>query len=131
MASVKEQEANAVDGDVVVMKFGGTSVAGPEELKRAAARIVAAREQGSKVVAVLEAMAEVHRRQVRELELVAGKKAEGELACNPETIAEDHPGMPAFVLRFGLDFHRWVVGWCERESESARKAERVAGGAGV
>ena len=82
-------------------------------------------------VAVLEAMAEVHRRQVRELELVAGRKSEGELACNPETIAEDHPGMPAFVLRFGLDFHRWVVGWCEREIESAREAARVAGGTGV
>ncbi|MFM8889691.1 MAG: PadR family transcriptional regulator [Solirubrobacterales bacterium] len=82
-------------------------------------------------VAVLEAMAEVHRRQVRELELVAGKKSEGELACNPETIAEDHPGMPAFVLRFGLDLHRWVVGWCEREVEAARQAEGVAGGAGV
>ena len=37
------------------MKFGGTSVAGPEDLKRAAARIVAAREGGSRVVAVLSA----------------------------------------------------------------------------
>ncbi|MCB0866927.1 MAG: aspartate kinase [Solirubrobacterales bacterium] len=37
------------------MKFGGTSVAGPEDLKRAAARIVAERERGSKVVAVLSA----------------------------------------------------------------------------
>ena len=37
------------------MKFGGTSVAGPEDLKRAAARIVAAREGGSHVVAVLSA----------------------------------------------------------------------------
>ena len=41
--------------DIVVMKFGGTSVAGAEELKRAAARIVAAREGGSRVVAVLSA----------------------------------------------------------------------------
>jgi len=41
--------------DVVVMKFGGTSVAGPEDLKRAAARIVAAREAGKSVVAVLSA----------------------------------------------------------------------------
>src|SRR3990170_7292054 len=41
--------------DIVVMKFGGTSVAGPEEIKRAADRIVAAREQGSAVVAVLSA----------------------------------------------------------------------------
>jgi aspartate kinase len=41
--------------DMVVMKFGGTSVAGPEEIKRAATRIVAAREAGSRVVAVLSA----------------------------------------------------------------------------
>ena len=40
---------------IVVMKFGGTSVAGPEEIKRAAARIVAARESGDRVVAVLSA----------------------------------------------------------------------------
>jgi aspartate kinase len=40
---------------IVVMKFGGTSVAGTGELKRAAKRIVAAREQGDRVVAVLSA----------------------------------------------------------------------------
>src|SRR3569832_108645 len=39
----------------VVMKFGGTSVADAERLKRAAARIVAARAQGHRVVAVLSA----------------------------------------------------------------------------
>ena len=37
------------------MKFGGTSVAGPQEIKRAARRIVAAREAGNRVVAVLSA----------------------------------------------------------------------------
>ena len=37
-------EASAAAPEIVVMKFGGTSVAGPEDLKRAAARIVAARE---------------------------------------------------------------------------------------
>jgi aspartate kinase len=41
--------------ETVVMKFGGTSVAAPEDIKRAAARIVAAREDGMKVVAVLSA----------------------------------------------------------------------------
>ena len=39
----------------VVMKFGGTSVADAERLKRAARRIVAARENGQNVVAVLSA----------------------------------------------------------------------------
>jgi aspartate kinase len=39
----------------VVMKFGGTSVADAERLKRAAQRIVAKREAGNRVVAVLSA----------------------------------------------------------------------------
>jgi aspartate kinase len=43
------------DTPIVVMKFGGTSVAGPEDIKRAARRIVTAREQGKGVVAVLSA----------------------------------------------------------------------------
>jgi aspartate kinase len=45
----------AASPDIVAMKFGGTSVAGAEEIKRAAQRIVAARENGSRVVAVLSA----------------------------------------------------------------------------
>jgi aspartate kinase len=44
-------EANAT----VVMKFGGTSVADAERIKRAAQRIVALRETGRRVVAVLSA----------------------------------------------------------------------------
>ena len=45
----------AANSHIVVMKFGGTSVAGAEEIKRAARRIVAAREAGNQVVAVLSA----------------------------------------------------------------------------
>jgi aspartate kinase len=41
---------------LVVMKFGGTSVGDTEKLKAVAKRLVAAREQGAKVVAVLSAM---------------------------------------------------------------------------
>jgi aspartate kinase len=41
---------------LVVMKFGGTSVGDTEKLKRVAERLVAAHEQGTKVVAVLSAM---------------------------------------------------------------------------
>jgi aspartate kinase len=41
--------------ETVVMKFGGTSVADAERLKRAARRIVAKREEGIRVVAVLSA----------------------------------------------------------------------------
>jgi aspartate kinase len=39
----------------IVMKFGGTSVADAERIKRAARRIVAKRDQGTRVVAVLSA----------------------------------------------------------------------------
>jgi aspartate kinase len=41
--------------ETVVMKFGGTSVADAERIKRAARRIVAQREAGKRVVAVLSA----------------------------------------------------------------------------
>ncbi|HZT16853.1 MAG TPA: aspartate kinase [Gaiellaceae bacterium] len=41
---------------LVVMKFGGSSVADTEKLKRVAERLVAAHEAGAKVVAVLSAM---------------------------------------------------------------------------
>jgi aspartate kinase len=40
---------------LIVMKFGGTSVANAERIKRAARRIVDKREQGNRVVAVLSA----------------------------------------------------------------------------
>jgi aspartate kinase len=43
------------DTQTVVMKFGGTSVADAEGIQRAAARIVRAADEGSRVVAVLSA----------------------------------------------------------------------------
>jgi aspartate kinase len=52
---VPREEAGPRRG-TIVMKFGGTSVAGPDRLKAVAARIVGARESGSRVVAVLSAM---------------------------------------------------------------------------
>jgi aspartate kinase len=39
--------------EITVMKFGGTSVADAERLKRAARRIVEKRRSGQRVVAVL------------------------------------------------------------------------------
>jgi aspartate kinase len=49
-------DADARPQGTVVMKFGGTSVGDPERLKRVAARLVAAREEGNRVVGVLSAM---------------------------------------------------------------------------
>ncbi len=54
-AEAAAQPLGESGGETIVMKFGGTSVAGPEDLKRAAGRIVAERNRGNKVVAVLSA----------------------------------------------------------------------------
>ncbi|MEA2480933.1 MAG: aspartate kinase, partial [Thermoleophilaceae bacterium] len=48
------ESASAATG-TVVMKFGGTSVANKERITRAARRIVRAKEEGNRVVAVLSA----------------------------------------------------------------------------
>src|SRR6266571_922888 len=48
-------EAGQALAETVVMKFGGTSVADAERIKRAARRIVASTEAGSRVVVVLSA----------------------------------------------------------------------------
>jgi aspartate kinase len=50
------REERVPHAGTVVMKFGGTSVAGPDRIKAVARRIVEAREAGSRVVAVLSAM---------------------------------------------------------------------------
>jgi aspartate kinase len=64
--------AASADQHLIVMKFGGTSVAAPEDIKRAARRIVAAREQGKRVVAVLSARGQ----STDELVAMAGEVSE-------------------------------------------------------
>jgi aspartate kinase len=49
-------EAPAPQGATVVMKFGGTSVGDTDKIKTVARRLVAARNHGQRVVAVLSAM---------------------------------------------------------------------------
>src|SRR2546429_6811247 len=49
------EDPGAANAPTVVMKFGGTSVADAERIQRAARRIVAQRERGRRVVAVLSA----------------------------------------------------------------------------
>jgi aspartate kinase len=62
-AATEYEAVPAVEGDetgrrlgTVVMKFGGTSVADSARIKEVARRLVAARERGHRVVAVLSAM---------------------------------------------------------------------------
>jgi aspartate kinase len=49
---------------VIVQKYGGTSVAGPEEIKRVARRIVATAQAGNQVCAVVSAMGDTTDRLV-------------------------------------------------------------------
>ena len=55
LPELESNETRAGTG-IVVMKFGGTSVADPEKIRRVAARLVATRRAGSRVVAVVSAM---------------------------------------------------------------------------
>jgi aspartate kinase len=54
--AIPEVESGPPHAGTIVMKFGGTSVEGPERLKAVAARIVSTCEAGGRVVAVLSAM---------------------------------------------------------------------------
>src|SRR3954464_15836383 len=49
-------DAAATGRDLIVMKFGGTSVGSTQKIKDVARRLVAAREAGNRVVGVLSAM---------------------------------------------------------------------------
>src|SRR6476646_2479839 len=69
----------AGNSEIVVMKFGGTSVAGAEQIKRAAARIVAAREAGNRVVAVLSARGKKTDQLVAMAHEVSDRPAEREM----------------------------------------------------
>jgi aspartate kinase len=51
-----ESSETRIGASTVVMKFGGTSVADPEKIQRVAARLVATRRAGARVVAVVSAM---------------------------------------------------------------------------
>jgi aspartate kinase len=63
----------------VVMKFGGTSVADTEHIKAVARRLVAAREAGNRVVAVLSAMGDTTDELVRLANEVSHRPAPREL----------------------------------------------------
>jgi aspartate kinase len=75
-APVRPMEARH---ETIVMKFGGTSVAGPEDILRAARRIVAAREQGKQVVAVLSARGKTTDELVAMAREVSARPAEREM----------------------------------------------------
>ena len=51
-----ESSETRIGASTVVMKFGGTSVADPEKIRRVAERLVATKRAGTRVVAVISAM---------------------------------------------------------------------------
>jgi aspartate kinase len=84
MATTEFEALPALEGaeprtGTLVMKFGGTSVADPQKIKDVARRIVAAREAGNRVVAVLSAMGDTTDDLVRLAYEVSGKPKPREL----------------------------------------------------
>jgi aspartate kinase len=75
-----------VSAETVVMKFGGTSVANAERIKRAAQRIVQRKEEGSRVAAVLSAR---------------GKTTDELVAMAHEVSARPHPRELDMLLSTG------------------------------
>jgi aspartate kinase len=60
-----DAEAGVLERDLVVMKFGGSSVADTQKIKDVAGRLVAAREAGQRVLGVLSAMGDTTDELVR------------------------------------------------------------------
>lgn len=54
---IEQQTMNALDIPIVVLKFGGTSLADSERICNSAKRVIASREAGSHIVVVVSAMA--------------------------------------------------------------------------
>jgi aspartate kinase len=65
--------------EIVVMKFGGTSVAEPQDIQRAARRIVSARQEGKRVVAVLSARGKTTDQLLAMAHEVSARPAEREM----------------------------------------------------
>jgi aspartate kinase len=61
-----------VSGEIVVVKFGGTSLAGPRRIRRAAARVRAHLRAGRRPVVVVSAVGRTTDRILRQLGAVAG-----------------------------------------------------------
>jgi aspartate kinase len=85
MATTQYEAVPALVGDAptragtVVMKFGGTSVADTQRLRAVARRLVAAREAGNRVVAVLSAMGDTTDELVRLAYEISSRPAPREL----------------------------------------------------
>ncbi len=78
--------APAHDFDTVVMKFGGSSVADAEKVRRVARRLVAAKEQGLRVVGTVSAM---------------GKTTDGLIALANDVSPAPHPREMEMLLSTG------------------------------
>ncbi len=78
--------APAHDFDTVVMKFGGSSVADAEKVRRVARRLVAAKEQGLRVVGTVSAM---------------GKTTDGLIALANDVSPAPHPREMDMLLSTG------------------------------
>src|SRR3954454_2937178 len=85
--------------ETVVMKFGGTSVADAERVKRAAQRIAARAESGNRVVAVLSARGKTTDDLIRRANEVAPRPAPCEMNMLLWTAERISCALAAMVLK--------------------------------
>ncbi|HWG85843.1 MAG TPA: hypothetical protein VNT60_10225, partial [Deinococcales bacterium] len=71
--------APAAPGTVLVMKFGGTSVADLDKIRKAATRAARAREAGQKVAVVVSAMGHTTDELIAEARRIAPRPSQREL----------------------------------------------------
>ena len=64
---------------LIVLKFGGSSLAGPERLRRAADRIAACHQAGNQVIAVLSARGDTTDRLLQEARAISRDPPKREL----------------------------------------------------
>src|SRR3954471_4414851 len=84
--------------ETVVMKFGGTSVADAERIKRAAERIAARAEHGNRVVAVLSARGKTTDELIRMANEVSDRPDPREMDMLLSTGERISCALPAMVL---------------------------------
>lgn len=117
--------------DIVVMKFGGTSVGDPERIERVARHVMAARKQGFKVCVTVSAMAGETNRLVELTERLGGGDVSRDADYDAVVASGEQvtAGLLAIALRRegfpARSFQGWQVGLETDASHGAAKITRI------
>lgn len=114
--------------DVLVMKFGGTSMADPDRIERVARHVIAARARGFRVCVTVSAMAGETNRLVELTERLGG----GDVSRDPDSdsvVASGEQvtsGLLALALKARDIPARSVLGWQVMETDASYGQARIS-----